>query len=427
MSQHDVMQTLIARGFIAQTTDAKATAERLGQGPQTIYCGYDPTGDSLHVGHLVTLMALRHFEMAGHRPIVLLGGGTAQVGDPTGKSAMRPVLSASQIQRNAQALTTQIGFILGVKSGSSIVVNNADWLLKLNYIQFLREVGRHFSVNRMLSFEAYKQRLERGLSFIEFNYQLLQAYDFYVLLNQYGCSLQLGGDDQWGNIVAGVELCRRMAARAVDGITVPLVTTANGAKMGKTAAGAVWLDAAKLSPFDYYQFWINTEDADTTRFLRLFTCLPLEQIAKVESLSGAELNACKSILAFEACHIVHGLDAATRAHAAAQSAFGVRLLPAELLPHSQIPRDVQIDAAQMPTHLLPSDDGAQKLLWAALVVELGAAKSKSEARRLIEQGGLRVDDVRITDAGGLVDDTLGARQQVTLRIGKRRVVRLQRA
>lgn len=426
MSTQGILETLTARGFVAQTTDAQGSTARLAQGPQHIYTGYDPTGDSLHVGHLVTLMALRHFELAGHKPIVILGGGTAHVGDPSGKSEMRPVLTRAHIDANAEALTGQIGRILGVEAGHSIVLNNADWLLKLNYIEFLRDVGRHFSVNRMLSFDAYKQRLERGLSFIEFNYQLLQAYDFYVLAKQYDCAFQLGGDDQWGNIVAGVDLCRRMASKKVDGITVPLLTSASGAKMGKTAAGAIWLDAKKLSPYDYYQYWVNTEDADVARFLRIFTFLPLEQIQSVEHLSGAELNACKSILAFEATSVVHTLQTATQVHIAAQSAFGARPLPAHLLPHSQVPRQVALDAAQLPSYTLSSEDKAAELTWASLLVTLGAAKSKGEATRLIDQGGLRIDDVRVGDARGVVAQSLLEQASVTLKVGKKRVFRLHR-
>lgn len=426
MSTSGILQTLRARGFVAQTTDAQGSEERLAQGPQAIYTGYDPTGDSLHVGHLVTLMALRHFELAGHNPIIILGGGTAHVGDPSGKSEMRPVLSRAQIDANALALTAQIGQVLNVVSGSSIVRNNADWLLQLNYIDFLRDVGRHFSVNRMLSFDAYKQRLERGLSFIEFNYQLLQAYDFYVLAKEHGCSFQLGGDDQWGNIVAGVDLCRRMSGAKVDGITVPLLTTASGAKMGKTAAGAVWLDAQKLSPYDYYQYWVNTEDADVARFLRIFTFLPLEDIEAASTLLGAELNICKSILAFEATCVVHGEVQAHKVHVAAQSAFGARALPEHILPHSQVQRRIKVDVAHMLHYVLSPQDVAGGLVWMVLLVTLGAAKSKNEARRLIEQGGVRVDDVRVLDPSGLVSECLGGDSAKVLRVGKKRVYRLQR-
>lgn len=426
MSTQGLLQTLIARGFVAQTTDADGTTAKLAEGSQAIYTGYDPTGDSLHVGHLVTLMALRHFEMAGHKPIVILGGGTAHVGDPSGKSEMRPVLTREQIDANVQAIKKQVDQVLGVDAGTSIVLNNADWLLQLNYIDFLRDVGRHFSVNRMLSFDAYKQRLERGLSFIEFNYQLLQAYDFYVLAKAHNCAFQLGGDDQWGNIVAGVDLCRRMASKKVDGITVPLLTTASGAKMGKTAAGAVWLDANKLKPYDYYQYWVNTEDADVARFLRIFTFLPLEEIAAVSELSGADINVCKTILAFEATAVVHGVATATQVHIAAQSAFGARSLPAHLLPHSQVPREVKLDVSAMPTHTLSKQDADDGLVWATLLVTLGAAKSKGEARRLIDQGGLRVDEVRVSDPMGLVAECFRVQAAVTLKVGKKRVFRLQR-
>lgn len=426
MSTPGILDSLEARGLIAQTTDAAGIAARFASGPQAIYTGFDPTADSLHVGHLVPLMLLRHLEAAGHKPIVILGGGTTHIGDPTGKSEMRPELHRDTIAANAQAITAQVSRVLHVASGQTTVLNNASWLLNLNYIDFLREVGRHFSVNRMLSFDAYKQRLERGLSFIEFNYQILQAYDFYVLNTQHKCALQLGGDDQWGNIVAGVDLCRRMAGKKVEGLTVPLLMTASGAKMGKTQAGAVWLDPNKLAPYDYYQYWINTEDADVARFLRIFTLLPLADIDATQTLQGAALNVCKTILAFESTAIVHGAQVAIKVHTAAQSAFGARVLPADILPTSQVPRAVQTADAHMPSVVLGAQDEADGVAWAALLVTLGAAKSKGEARRLIDQGGLRVDDARITDAAAPVGLSLVGQTAVIVRVGKKRIYRLQR-
>jgi tyrosyl-tRNA synthetase len=420
----NALQTLIDRGFVQQTTDATAIASKLASGPQRIYTGYDPTGESLHVGHLVTLMALAHLERHGHRPIVILGGGTGHVGDPSGKTEMRPVLAAETIASNVAKLTRQIGQVLHVAADKTCVYNNADWLLPLNYIAFLRDVGRHFSVNRMLSFDAYKQRLERGLSFIEFNYQLLQAYDFYVLNKDYGCDFQLGGDDQWGNIVAGVDLCRRMSGARVEGITVPLLTTASGAKMGKTAAGAVWLDANKLPPYAYYQYWVNTEDADVVRFLRLFTFLPLVEIAAVADLEGAERNVAKSILAYEATAVVHGAATAAEVHAAALGAFGGRSLDPAILPSSTLPRQAEADASSIPSYTLQAAELTQGLSWIDLLVRLEASKSRGEARRLIDQGGLRTDTAKVTDAQANVDAKLFAGGAILLRAGKKRVYRL---
>ncbi len=335
----NVFDILNERGFVAQATDVDELRLYLGK-PSTCYIGFDPSADSLHVGSLVPIMALAHMQRQGHRPIVLVGGGTGLVGDPSGKTEMRQLLTLEQIDFNVAALKRQLSRFLDFSDGKALMLNNADWLAGLRYIEFLRDIGRHFSVNRMLAAESYKIRLETGLNFIEFNYMLLQAYDFYYLAEKLDCCLQMGGDDQWGNIVAGIELIRRKLRRGAHAVTFPLLTTASGAKMGKTAAGAVWLSAEKTSPFDFYQYWINTDDRDVARFLRLYTFLPVDEIEAVSGLEGQDLNACKTILAFEVTKLTHGREAALEALEAAVSVFGERRLPPDLLSSSDIPRAV---------------------------------------------------------------------------------------
>ena len=421
---NDILTELQTRGLVAQVTDEAAVRDLFKAGGVVFYNGYDPTGPSLHVGHLVTLMVCKHLERSGHRPLALLGGGTARVGDPSGKTEMRQLIDGEQIEANLAGLRAQIGRFLDVAGGKTQVVNNADWLLKLNYVDFLRDIGRHFSVNRMLTAEAYKSRLERGLSFIEFNYQLLQAYDFAELNRRHGCVLQLGGDDQWGNIVAGVDLCRRVNQKTVHGLTFPLLTTATGAKMGKTAQGAVWLDPTQVAPFEYYQYWVNVHDDDTVKMLKIFTFLPVEEIVRLGTLQGAELNMAKSILAYEATAVWHGKAAADEAHAAAQGAFGGRALPAEMLPTSTVPRGASANEAAMPTtELTPSALEPGKPL-VDLLVEAGMAPSKKEARRLIEQGAVRVNDVAVQDAAHVITAKLFDDGPAVVRAGKKRVHRL---
>ena len=425
MSEQDLYAELEERGFIRQCTDAAALRAQLQAGPMTVYTGYDPTADSLHVGHLVTLMALKHFERAGHRPLVLLGGGTAMIGDPSGKTEQRSLIEASQIDANARALSAQVGRLLDVAGGQSRVVNNADWLKGLQLIPFLRDIGRHFSVNRMLSVEAYRARFERGLSFIEFNYQLLQAYDFYHLCGTVDCRLQLGGDDQWGNILAGVDLCRRMLQVPVQGLTYPLLTTASGAKMGKTAAGAVWLDPARLPPYDYFQYWVNTDDADLARFLALFTFLPMAEIRATAALQGAERNAAKRVLAYEATAIVHGASAASAALQAAQAAFGgAAACPAEILSSSSLPRAGAADAAQLPTTALTAGELGAGMPLAQLLVHLDLAASKAAARRLIQQGAVRCDDVRLNDEAWQLTPAQLQAGPVLIKVGKKHLHRV---
>lgn len=422
--QTNALTVLKERGFIQQVTDEAAVQALLDAGPVTVYIGYDPTADSLHVGNLVTLMALRHLEQSGHRPLCVLGGGTAMVGDPSGKTEMRQMLDGARIDANLQALRGQIARFLGVDAGTTRVVNNGDWLLKLSYIDFLRDIGRHFSVNRMLSAEAYKSRLERGLSFIEFNYQILQAYDFLELRRRYDCRLQMGGDDQWGNILAGVDLCRRIDQEAVQGLTFPLLTTATGDKMGKTAAGAVWLSAEKFRPYDYYQYWINTHDADVRRFLAIFTHLPMGEIEAVEHLEGADRNAAKAVLAFETTALVHGRDTAVEVHRAAQGAFGGRVLADSILPSSSVPRGGGQDEAAVPTTPLTMAQLAGTLSLAEVLVLTGLATSKNEARRLITQGAVRLGDLRPEDGQFMLTPAHFENGPLLLRAGKKKVHRL---
>ena len=321
----NAVTALRERGFVEQTTHGTELDGYIEGGRATCYIGFDPTASSLHVGSLIPIMALAHMQRAGHRPVALVGGGTGLVGDPSGKTEMRKLLTLEAIEENVAGIKKQLSRFLDFSDGQALMLNNADWLTELEYIPFLRDIGRHFSVNRMIKAESYRMRMdsEDGLSFIEFNYMVLQAYDFLVLSDTYGCQLQMGGSDQWGNIVAGIDLIRRMRRRPAFGLTFPLITTSSGAKMGKTAEGAVWLDPERTSPYEYYQYWINSDDRDVARFLSLFTFLPLEEIQGVGNLAGAQLNSAKAILAFEATALAHGRDAAVEAHKAAASVSGI--------------------------------------------------------------------------------------------------------
>ena len=392
----NVFDTLNQRGFVAQATDAEDIRRRLER-PLTCYIGFDPTADSLHVGSLVPIMALAQMQRHGHRPIVLVGGGTGLVGDPSGKTEMRKLLGLEEIEANSQALKAQLSHFIDFSDGRALLVNNADWLLNLRYIEFLRDIGKHFSVNRMLAAESYRLRFEAGLNFVEFNYMLLQAYDFLHLSEHYDCDLQMGGNDQWGNIVAGIDLIRRKGGKQAYGITFPLLTTASGAKMGKTAAGAVWLSAAKTSPFDFYQYWVNTDDLDVERFLRLYTFLPLQEIEAAGSLGGQDLNACKTILAYEVTALAHGQDQAVAAFEAASRVFGLRNLPGELLPSSSIPRQVKREVAAIPTSEVTMQRLDSGIPAFELFAETGLCLSKGAARRLIQQGGAYVNEQRIQE------------------------------
>jgi len=422
--QANVLDILTERGFVAQVTDAEEVGERL-QSPSTCYIGFDPTADSLHVGSLVPILALVHMQRCGHRPIVLVGGGTGLVGDPSGKTEMRKLLTLEQIERNVQALKLQLSRFLDFSNGKALMLNNADWLVDLRYIEFLRDIGRHFSVNRMLAAESYKARLETGLNFIEFNYMLLQAYDFFYLATNYDCILQMGGNDQWGNIVAGIDLIRRKGGDAAFGITFPLLTTASGAKMGKTAAGAVWLSQERTSPYDFYQYWVNSDDRDVERFLRLYTFLPVPEIDRIKGIEGQELNACKTILAYEVTALTHGHDAALAAHEAAGRVFGQRRLPKDLLPSSSIPREVEVKGQAIPTTAIERDRLESGIPAFELFTATGLCESRSAARRLIQQGGAYVNEHRVPGFDtpiGLADLTP---EGILLRAGKKRVHRIR--
>jgi tyrosyl-tRNA synthetase len=402
------MRTLDARGFIHQCTDAAALDALAAGATVTAYVGYDCTADSLHIGHLVSIMMLRHLQRTGHRPIALVGGGTTKVGDPSFRDESRPLLSDAEIETNKAGIRRSLAKFLGMGEGGALLVDNAEWLDRLEYIPFLRDFGTHFTINRMLTFDSVRLRLEREqpLTLLEFNYMVMQAYDFLELARRYDCRLQMGGSDQWGNIVNGVELGRRIDGRQLFGLTTPLITTASGQKMGKTAAGAVWLNEDRLSPFDYWQFWRNTEDADVGRFLRLFTELPLGEIDRLERLEGAELNEAKKMLAFEATALCHGRAAAEQAAAAARSLFEAGAGDLAGLPV------LELDAARMKVGLPVAE----------LFMLAGLASSNSEARRLIRAGGARLNDAQLADETQIVDATALSGGQLKLSAGRKRHV-----
>jgi len=420
----NVIDVLKQRGFIEQTTHDRELAEYIDQGNITCYIGFDPTASSLHIGSLIPIMSLAHMQRHGHRPIALIGGGTGLIGDPSGKTEMRKMLTMETIEENALGLKKQLSRYLDFGPGKALMLNNADWLTKLGYVSFLRDIGRHFSINRMIKAESCKMRLdsEEGLSFIEFNYMVLQAYDFLELFNCHECRLQMGGSDQWGNIVAGIELIRRMNQKTAFGITFPLITTSSGEKMGKSAKGAVWLDPAKTSPYEYYQYWINTDDRDVTRFLSLFTFLPLDEIRETGQLQGAELNAAKAVLAFEATLLAHGREETLKAFQAAISMFGNRDIASHILPSSSIGRggsefdDVSVPETYVEAERLKAGIPAFKLFHT-----VGLASSGGGARRLIEQGGAYVNGVRINSFDFLISDQdLNDANAIVLRSGKKR-------
>ncbi|MFA9498150.1 MAG: tyrosine--tRNA ligase [Deltaproteobacteria bacterium] len=433
----NLIDVLKERGFIEQATHDQELKNYLEAEQATCYIGFDPTASSLHVGSLVPIMSLAHVQRQGHRPIALVGGGTGLVGDPSGKTEMRKLLTPEMVEENAVGIKKQLSRFLDFREGKALMLNNADWLTKLEYIPFLRDFGRHFSVNRMIKAESYKMRLEseEGLNFIEFNYMLLQAYDFLELYGHHACRLQMGGSDQWGNIVAGIELIRRVRQETAFGITFPLITTSTGAKMGKTADGAVWLDPAKTSPYEYYQYWINTDDRDVVRFMALFTFLPIEEIRALEKLSGADLNSAKVILAFEVTQLAHGREEAFKAYRAAESMFGPRVVPEEILPSSSVPRNgadvnnaqgqldgvlpaVEIDST--PHSIIELDRFKEGIPAFKLYQMVGLASSGSHARRLIEQGGAYVNGQRIESFDDLLTERDIVDQEILLRAGKKR-------
>ena len=420
----NVLDILEERGFIDQTTHDQELKDCLDQGNVTCYIGFDPTAASLHIGSLVPIMSLAHMQRQGHRPVALIGGGTGMVGDPSGKTEMRKLLTLEALAENAAGIKKQLSHFLDFSENRALMLNNADWLAKLEYIPFLRDIGRHFSVNRMIKAESYKIRLdsEEGLTFIEFNYMVLQAYDFLELFKNYDCKIQMGGSDQWGNIVAGVELIRRVNQGAAFGITFPLITTSGGEKMGKTAKGAVWLDAEKTSPYDYFQYWVNTDDRDVSRFLALFTFLPMDEIGQIEKLSGADLNSAKAILAFEATLLAHGRDAALKAYKAAMSMFGERRIPETILPSSAIPRgDSGVDDASVPSSVVDLQNLKAGIPVFKLFHRVGLANSGGAARRLIEQGGAYINGTRVESFEYMVSQTdLDDQGIMLLRAGKKR-------
>ena len=375
-----IYEELQARGLIAQVTDEDDIRELVNNGKATFYIGFDPTADSLHVGHFMALCLIKRLQDAGNKPIALIGGGTAMIGDPSGRTDMRQMMTKETIQHNCECFKKQMSRFIDFSDGKALMVNNADWLLDLNYIDVLREVGAHFSVNRMLTAECYKQRMERGLSFLEFNYMIMQSYDFYALYQKYGCNLQFGGDDQWSNMLGGTELIRRKLGKNACAMTITLLLNSEGKKMGKTQSGAVWLDPNKTSPFEFYQYWRNVADADVLKCIRMLTFLPLEEIDKMDSWEGAQLNTAKEILAYELTKLVHGEEEAQKAQEAAKALFSKGA------------------AADMPTTELTEADLTEgNIDILTMLVKTGLVPSKSEARRAVQQGGVAVDGEKITD------------------------------
>jgi len=420
----NVIDTLTNRGFIEDKTHEEELHDYFSGDCRTCYIGFDPTASSLHIGSLVPIMSLAHMQRHGHCPIALVGGGTGLVGDPSGKTEMRKFLTLETVNDNAKALKKQLGRFIGFADNKAIMVNNADWLVPLGYIEFLRDYGRFFSVNRMIKAESYKMRLEteEGLSFIEFNYMLLQAYDFMTLYDRHDCRLQMGGSDQWGNIVAGIDLVRRTRQETVFGITFPLITTSAGIKMGKTHKGAVWLDAKRTSPYEYYQYWINTDDRDVARFLALFTFLPMGEIREVEKLQDAELNMAKSVLAFEATKIAHGEEEAKIAFQSAREMFGASVPPQSILSSSAIPRDTAEtgEGKSVPSSILKKADIQKGIAAFKLFHSVGLAPSSSAARRLIEQGGAYINGKRVDKFDQMITDGEVKDGELMLRAGKKR-------
>ena len=415
-------EILKERGFVEQITDEALITELFAKGPVTCYIGFDPTATSLHIGSLVPIMALAHMQQNGNRPIALVGGGTAMIGDPSGKTEMRQILTREQINYNAQCLGKQLSQYLDFSEGKALLLNNADWLTKINYIEFLRDIGRHFSVNKMLAAESYKIRLEKGLNFIEFNYMLLQGYDFLYLFQHYGCALQMGGNDQWGNMLAGTELIRKVEAKDAQAVTFPLITTSLGQKMGKTEKGTIWLDGTLTKPYEYYQYWINCDDADVERFLKLFTYLPLADIAVVKLLADARLNMAKTVLAYEATKVTHGAEAARAAWRASMEAFHARPVDADLFPSSDIPREApQADTSAIPRYAVSCKDLEAGLLITSVCAKSGLTQSMSEGKRLIEQGGIYIGErqVKSVDEKLSRDDFAGG-NELRIRKGKKK-------
>ena len=375
-----VYEELVARGLIAQVTDEKEIRELVNSGKAVFYIGFDPTADSLHVGHFMALCLMKRLQMAGNKPIALIGGGTAMVGDPSGRTDMRQMMTPETIQHNVDCFKKQMSRFIDFSDDKALMVNNADWLMNLNYVDVLRDVGAHFSVNRMLTAECYKQRMEKGLSFLEFNYMIMQSYDFYALYKKYGCNMQFGGDDQWSNMLGGTELIRRKLGKNAYAMTINLLLNSEGKKMGKTQSGAVWLSAEKTSPYDFYQYWRNVDDSDVIKCLKMLTFLSLEEIAELEKLEGAEINKAKEVLAFELTKLVHGEEEATKAQNTARTVFAGG------------GKD-----ANMPSTDLTKEELGEGIQILDLLVKCGLISSKGEGRRLITQNGISVNDAKVTD------------------------------
>ena len=421
MANENVFNVLQERGLIQQVTNSEALKNLLEKNSVTFYVGIDPTADSLHAGHLLPIMGMMNMQRHGHKPIAIIGGGTAMIGDPSGKIEMRKILTREQIAANAEKIKKQLGRYLNFEGNQAIFVDNYEWLSELKYIEFLRDIGKHFSVNRMLSFETFRRRLETGLTFLEFNYQLLQAYDFLVLNRRYNCLLQMGGDDQWANIIAGADLIRRLEGKETYGMTFPLLVTASGAKMGKTESGALWLDPTKTSPYEYYQYWVNVADSDLVKFLYFFTLLPGSEIKQVQDQKDAALNAAKSILAYEATKLAHGEKRAQEALSSSMAAFGKRDLPKNILPSSSIHQE-QIRLAEdgIPKFAMTVDEIKNNPKIISLLHEQQLVASRSEARRLIQQGGLYVQNERIQDVEARLNESYIADGKIIIRLGKKK-------
>ncbi len=403
----NVFDVLQERGLIAQTTHEEEIRRILGEEKITFYIGFDPTADSLHIGHFMQLIVMKHMQNAGHRPIILLGGGTTMVGDPTGKADMRPMITQEEIQHNADNFKVQMSKFIDFSDGKAIMVNNADWLLKQNYVDFLREVGVHFTVNKMLTAECYKSRMEKGLTFLEFNYMLMQSFDFYKLNKDYGCIMEFGGDDQWSNIIGGIELIRRKESKQAYGMTFTLLTTSEGKKMGKTEKGALWLDPEKVSPYEFYQYWRNVDDKDVIRLLKLVTFLPMEQIAEYEKLEGQELNKVKCVLAYEVTRMVHGEEAAKAANDAAMAIFSGGS-----------------DTSNMPSETVAAADLGDGMNVLDLLVQVNLIPSKGEGRRLIQQNGLSINGEKVTAVDMMVTPDLFADGELVIKKGKKTFLKL---
>ena len=403
-----IYDELVARGLIAQVTDEKEIKELINNGKATFYIGFDPTADSLHVGHFMALCLMKRLQMAGNKPIVLIGGGTAQIGDPSGRTDMRQMMTTETINHNVECFKKQMSRFIDFGEGKAIMVNNADWLMDLNYVDVLREVGAHFSVNRMLTAECYKQRMEKGLSFLEFNYMIMQSYDFYTLFQKYGCNMEFGGDDQWSNMLGGTELIRRKLGKDAYAMTINLLLNSEGKKMGKTQSGAVWLDPNKTTPFEFFQYWRNVSDADVLKCIRMLTFLPLEEIDKMESWEGAQLNEAKEILAFELTKLVHGEEEAAKAKEASHALFAGGA-----------------NNANMPTVTVTAEDFPDgELDIISVLVQAGLCDSRGDGRRNIQQGGVSVADEKVTDISTkyTLDDFKG--EGLIIRRGKKKFAKV---